>query len=71
MKRTYSVTMIVTESHTYEVEGNTPEEAESTAEQYYEGGELGAVVKLGVESTDVIPVTEGTMGEIVPDLEAA
>ena len=71
MKRTFSVSLTTSEIHEYEIEANSTEEAESIAEQYYKDKEPGTVTAAEVEYSEAVPVTEGPMGEIVPDMETA
>jgi len=53
---TFRVTLYITESHEYEVEANTPEEAETTAEDIFFQGEDGIVSSAGVEAWDTVVV---------------
>lgn len=56
--QTYKVTLTVETEHTYEIEANTIDEAESVAEEMYKDGEDGSVEELAIDVTDSYPVEE-------------
>ena len=56
--KTYKVTLRVESEHTYEIEANTSEEAESVAEDMYADGEDGAATELSIDVVDSYPVEE-------------
>lgn len=43
------------QTHHYHVEANTPEEAESVAEQYFTDGEEGTVTSSDIDTTEAVP----------------
>jgi hypothetical protein len=53
-KKDYRVSFIVTSTHTYRVpECNSPEEAESIAEEWFADGEDGLVDDTDIESVEI------------------
>lgn len=58
MQQTFRVTLTATREHTYEIEANTSEEAESIAEVMYDEGEEGNDVGLSVDVSDVYPIED-------------
>lgn len=55
MTKPFRVTLVVTTEHEYEIDANTPEEAESVAEQWFEEGEEGTTTISTVEQSEAIP----------------
>lgn len=58
MYKTFRVTLTATREHSYDVEANTSEEAESIAEVMYDEGEEGNDVGLSVDVSDVYPIED-------------
>lgn len=59
-KRNYKVTFTVISTHEYNIpECNSPEEAESIAEQYFADGDFGEADQMDVDSVDVVEDEEG------------
>ena len=59
-KKDYKVIFTVTSTHTYVVpECNTPEEAESIAEDWFAEGDTGDVEDTDVDTVDVFEYTGG------------
>lgn len=56
--KTYKVTLRVETEHTFEIEANTSEEAESVAEDMYRDGEGGNSVEMAIDVIDSYPVEE-------------
>jgi len=56
--KTYKITLRVETEHTYEIEANTSEEAESVAEDLYIGEDLGEASINYVEVSDSYAITE-------------
>jgi hypothetical protein len=58
-KKTFLVSFEVVSTHTYKIpECNSPEEAESIAEDYFADGESGDVTDTDIVDVDVIEDTE-------------
>lgn len=59
MKSAYRVVMEVQETHEFTVdEANSPEEAQSIAEEWFKDGEDGEVISVDIYDTDVFPVPQ-------------
>jgi hypothetical protein len=59
MKKSYIVSFDVTSRHTFHVpECNTPEEAESIAEEYFADGDDGEVADVDIDAVDVVEDSE-------------
>lgn len=56
MPDTFRVTLTVETEHTYEIEANTLEEAESLAEEMYREGDDGDVSENSIDVTDSYPL---------------
>lgn len=52
VKKTFQVNVEVTQTHQYQIEANSPEEAEGIAEQWLEDGEAGEVIDKEVFDID-------------------
>lgn len=60
MKKDYKVTVTVTSTHEYTIpECNTPEEAESIAEDWFADGEEGIILDMDVEDIEAVPTEDG------------
>lgn len=67
MNRPFEVTVQTNIEHSFVVEANTPEEAESIVDGYVDDGELGDEISRVSEVIEIMPVEEGAMGEVVSD----
>lgn len=64
MHRPFKVTVVTTTEHSFVVEANSPEEAESIAEEYAIDGEVGDVDFANHVVEEVTPVEVGDMGDV-------